>query len=35
LYGENQGRNFDKAWGMAQHFMQNYAPNWTGQPQRV
>ena len=34
LYGEQQGRNYDKAWGIAQHFMDTYKPNWTGQPRR-
>lgn len=32
LYGEEYGRNYDKAWGLAQHFMTEYPPNWTTVP---
>jgi hypothetical protein len=32
LYGEEHGRNFDKAWGLMQHFTKDYPPNWTGVP---
>ncbi len=30
LYGEEHGRDYGKAWGIAQHFMSTYKPNWTG-----
>ena len=30
LYGDEYGRNFDKNWGMMQHFTKEYPPNWTG-----
>ena len=34
-YGDEYGTKRDGAWGMVEHFMQNYPPNWTGRLQRV
>lgn len=34
-YGQEYGINFNKAWGLSQHFMEKYPPNWTGRVLRV
>jgi hypothetical protein len=34
LYGQEQGAKRDGAWGLVQHFMDNYTPNWNGAPAR-